>query len=85
VRVAEIAAAVYVVSPVRATSTGYEPAFAGAIIFTEAAPKLSVVAFRMIPLSVNERVLPAMAAPDPVLSVAERGIKAPGAAVVGPA
>ena len=84
VRVAEVEAAAYVVSPAKVIPIGYEPAVAGAVVTTEATPELFVVAVRVAPLSVKVTVFPEIAVPDPVLSFALRVIVAPGAAVVGP-
>jgi hypothetical protein len=80
----EAEAAAYVASPAKATLMVYFPAFAGAVVFTEATPKLFVVAVKVAPLSVKVIVRLEIAAPADVLSVAERVIEAPWAALVGP-
>lgn len=82
--VAEAEAAAYVASPAKATPTRYEPVAAGAFVLTEATPELFVVALKVPPFSVNVTVLPAIATAPDVMSVPERVIEAPGAAVVGP-
>jgi len=76
--------AAYVGSPAKATLIVYVPAFAGAVDLTEATPELFVVAVRVAPLRVKEIGRLEIAAPADVLSVAERVIEAPWAALVEP-
>ena len=66
------------------TVTVYFPAVVGAVVSHEATPEASVTTLWVIPLSVMATVCPAITVPDAVLSVAERVIDAPRAALVGP-
>ena len=83
-RLATAEAAAYVVSPAKATPIGYTPFLAGALVWTEATPEPFVVAVRLTPLSVKVSVLPTIATPPVVRSVAEGVIEAPGPALVDP-
>jgi hypothetical protein len=83
-RETEVEAAAYVVSPPKATLIVYVPAFAGAVVLTEATPERFVVAVLVAPLRVKEIVRLESPVPADVLSVAESVIEAPWAALVEP-